>query len=108
PGLFSPFELYDQMIVLVFLLGDETAPGLARDADHAVLDGEDAIRVLVLAMTLEPGVEALKVLAIEQVDDLFGRVGGHGPLSCRKRRQEGQQQRDLDAVASHGNSPFRS
>src|SRR5262249_28290436 len=102
------FELHDQMVIRVLLHGGEAAPGLPRDANHAVLDGEDVIGIVVLAVTLEPGVETVEVFAIEKVDDLFSRVGCGGPLLCRQRRQDGQQQRDPEAAAaSHANGPFR-
>src|SRR5262249_21614817 len=45
PGLLAPFELHDEVIVRVLLLRREAAEGLAGDADHAVLDGEDLVGV---------------------------------------------------------------
>src|SRR5262249_39908317 len=55
PGLLAPLEFDSQVVVLVLALGDEPAPHLAADADHAVADGEDLLGVVVLAVGLLAG-----------------------------------------------------
>src|SRR5262249_27219613 len=91
PGLFAPFELGDQVIILVFLLRDEPAKDLARDMDHPIVHREDSFRIVVLPLALEPGVKAAQVLAVEELDGavlVVGKAGWTGTDQDRGRKHE--------------------
>ena len=90
-----PLELDDQVIVLVFLFGDEAAECLAGDADGALDDGEDLVRIVVLAVRLLPllgsvevGVKVGEVLAVEQLDRFSDRVGSCMEANLSSTRRE--------------------
>src|SRR6185295_15482446 len=63
----APLELGAQVVVVVFLLGDEVAVLRARGADHSVLDREDLVGIIVQALLFKEGVKTVQVLAVEQL-----------------------------------------
>ena len=67
-GALAPFELRAQVVVFVFLPGDEVAHLCPRDMDHAVLDDEDVIGVGVESGAGQEGIEPGKVFAVEEND----------------------------------------
>src|ERR1019366_1098053 len=82
PGFVAPLEFDDELIVLVFFFRREAAPDFAGDADGAIHDGEDLLRIIVLAVRLlaflgsdEVGVKVAEVLAVEELDRLGDRIG---------------------------------
>src|SRR5262249_42976824 len=56
---FAPLELGAEMVVGIFFLGDDVAVFRAGDVEHAVMDLEDLLRILVFALLFQKGVEAL-------------------------------------------------
>src|SRR5262249_59830751 len=81
PGLLAPLELRDQVVVAVLLLRNEAAEHLAGHVDHTVMNGEYFLRIVVLAVAFEPGVEVGQVRAVEQAD---------GAGLCVRRRRRGR------------------
>src|SRR5262249_61802106 len=112
-GLFTPFELRDQVIVGVLLFRDEAAIDLARDVDHAVVDGEDLLRVVVLTVRLlaflgggEVGVEVGQVFAVEQVNGAFV-FGVRGQVGARADAEHGgRRDQNTGKQAGHHWGPF--
>ena len=75
PGLLAPFEFDNQMVVTIGAVSNQPTVTVAGDMDHAVLDGEDFLRIRVLRIA-NPRVEAFQVAAIEQSDGTIGRTDG--------------------------------
>src|SRR5436190_18745484 len=90
PRRLAPLELGLQEVVLVLLLGREIAEFLAADVDGAVLDAEDLVRVVVLSLGLQPGIEAGEILAVPEVV-----VGGRGGAEQGERERGDQAHADL-------------
>ena len=68
----APLPLDDQVVIAVHLPRRDAAPLLAGDAQDAVLDREDALRVGVLVVA-EEGVPAVEIASVEQRDRLLRR-----------------------------------
>src|SRR5262249_31779287 len=85
---------------------DEAAEDFAGNVDHAVVHREDFLRVVVLALAFEPGVETGQVLTVEEADHVLRIIGG------RKRSEAGQdngqdgKRKAANASAEHGGQPF--
>src|SRR5207302_6743290 len=83
------------------------------DVDHAVVDGEDLLGVVVLAVGLlalfrggQVGVEVRQVLAVEQVDGAVALVS-RGAGTGKEGQQAEQQWANADAErAKHYGIPF--
>ena len=103
PGLVAPLELHHKVIVFILLFSHQSSVDLAGDVHHAVVDGEDLFRVVVLAVGRrpEPGVEIRQVLAVEKVDDALAAVSRYSRQSEHKGSTQ-EHNRDNDAELVHG------
>src|SRR5690606_1861187 len=69
PSPLTPFELNDQVVIAVGLLGDQPTPAVTGDVQQAVFDREHLTRIFA-ASVFDVRVEPVEILAIEQLDRL--------------------------------------
>jgi hypothetical protein len=99
-GLLTPFELDDQVIVAVSLLGANVAEAVPGDVQQALGDAEDLARVGAPGV-LEPGGQPGEVLAVEQLDGAPGENGLRLPLIAAEQGAGCQEQDTAREAANH-------
>src|SRR5690606_18707912 len=83
--LLPPAILEHQVIVGVFLLGDQTAVAIATHVEQAILDTEDALRIAA-PVVFDPDIKSVEILSIEEDNRLIGRA--HRLIGSQNGRDE--------------------
>ena len=77
PGFFTPFEFRDQFVIgEVGFGGCEVAVMLAADAQHAVGQSENSIRISIFSEIFQERIERSAIVATEQMDYFPVLFGG--------------------------------
>ena len=71
----TPLPLDDQDIIVILIARRQPAELFAGDIEHAILDAEDVLRVVIFTI-VQIGIESAQVLAIELEDGLAVRTFG--------------------------------
>ena len=89
PGLLAPLEFQDDAVAVEGIVARDAAPILAGNPDHAILDREDLVGVVVDPVVAQVDVEIGEVLAVKQGNGL-GDLPDFGRGRCGEK-DEGSQ-----------------
>src|SRR5229473_905751 len=105
-GVFGPAGEEDLDVILERLLGVEVTPWVAADLDFAVLDGDDGLRVPLIALGVfaEKNLPAIQVLAVEERLEAFVLAGTNEALH-RRNAQRGGDEEQTTVFQIHGTRP---